>query len=77
MSTIFNDFNEFLDEFNEKFRQPKITISGQKSKELLSKLIRNEFDKKHDFYSNRPFELIRLAKECGLNELVNEMKKDL
>lgn len=44
---------------------------------LLERLIRSEFDKEHDFYSNLPYDLIKLAKDLNLNELANEMEKDL
>jgi hypothetical protein len=54
-----------------------ITLSTEKTKTLLSELIRSEFDKEHEFWSDRPFELIQLAKHYGLNDLANEMQKDL
>lgn len=55
----------------------KIKVSGQNSKELLSKLIRNEFDKDYEIWDDTPKRLIQLAKDYGLNELATEMQNDL
>lgn len=45
--------------------------------ELLARIIRNEFDKKYENWSDIPYDLIKLAKDLNLNELANQMKNDL
>lgn len=52
-------------------------MSTQKSEDLMRSLIRKEFDKKHEVWSDRPNDLIELAKKYGFNDLANEMQKDL
>lgn len=54
-----------------------ITLSTQKSADLMKNLIRKEFDQEHEFWSDKPYELIQLAKEYGFNDLANEMQRDL
>jgi len=49
----------------------------KKSKEILEELIRNDFDRNHQIWSNRPNDLIELARKLNLNKLANEMQKDL
>jgi hypothetical protein len=57
-----------------------ITISTQKSKETITRLIRNDFDKidfSMDYIYGKAKELIQTAKELGLDELAQEMTNDL
>lgn len=55
-------------------------ITIDKSKKIVSDLIRNAFDSLTDldFYlGNRAEELIQSAKDFGLTELAEEMKNDI
>lgn len=55
------------------------TISTEKSKEILTRLIRNEFDKidfSMDYIYQKSDELIALAIKYGLKDLANEMAND-
>jgi len=56
-----------------------ITISTEKSKELLSRMIRAEFEKidfDMDYIYQKADELIALAKTYGLTDLADEMAND-
>ena len=56
----------------------QITISTQKSKDIVSRLIRNEFDNYTKPYQyTQALEMIETAKMYGLQELAEEMKIDL
>ena len=48
-----------------------------KNQKLLKELISNDFYKNHEIWSNRPNDLIELARKLNLNKLANEMQKDL
>ena len=52
----------------------------KKSKEILSSMIKTEFDKidfKNEYIYKKADELIEVAKELNLNDLAEELKSDL
>lgn len=54
------------------------TTIANTSKETISRLIRSEFDKCTNFWQREEaINLIKTAREFSLNELANEMQKDL
>ena len=57
-----------------------VTISSQESKETVSKLIRQAFDRvdfDREYIYGEAARLIQTAKDYGLTELANEMQNDL
>lgn len=55
-----------------------VTVSGQKSKEILGRIIRSEFDKPCEIWEeDNKTALIEVAENYGLFDLAKEMKKDL
>lgn len=56
-----------------------VRLSTEKSKEVLKRLIRKEFDSINfamDYIYNKADELIELAKYYGLNEFAKELEQD-
>ena len=55
-----------------------VILSTNKSKEIVSRLIRNKFDDYTEIWQrSRALEIIETAKHYGLNELAIEMQNDL
>lgn len=51
---------------------------SENSKQLVSQLLRDEFDKNQNFWQEgNAKEVIQTAKELGLKDLVQEMEQDL